>query len=209
MNAYTQLSVNPIRETLFGDMPIHSWGSHSLFAEARTEMERGNNHAAAAILQQLIETPHLESRHYLQAHHFMRQLGFRMNQPKKLLGVVIEVALPEGLDLLAAYSDYTARYYNYSGAGIVWEHPNTTIDKEITQVLEAGQQIMNRIGPWEGQRPEAPKTGHARINLLTSEGLHFGEAPMSVLMNDSLGGPMLQAAIALMSRLIDMSESRK
>jgi hypothetical protein len=139
----------------------------------------------------------------------MRQLGYRMNQEKELLGVVVEVAMPEGLDLLAVYSDYTARYYNYSGAGVVWERPNESIDREVAQVIQAGQVIMNRVGPWEGQRPGSPKTGHTRINLLTSEGLHFGEAPMSVLMNDSLGGPMLQAAIALMSRLIKIAESGK
>lgn len=216
MNAYTQLWVNPVRETLFGDMPVTSWANYSSalepwswFAKARTEVEKGNNQEAAALLQQIIHTPGLESRHYLRAHHFMGQLGYRMDQEKQLLGVVVEVALPEGLDLLAAYSDYTARYYNYSAAGIVWERPNMSIDPEIRQVLEAGQVIMNRIGPWQGGRPEAPQTGHTRINLLTSEGLHFGEGPMQMLMNDSLAGRMLQAAIALMSRLIDAEDSNK
>jgi hypothetical protein len=216
MNAHTQLSANPIRETLFGDMPIDAWASHvssavpwTLFAKARAEMEKKNEAAAARILQQVIQTPGLESRHYLQARHFMHQLGYRMDQEKTLLGVVVEVAMPEGLDLLAAYSDYTARYYNFSGAGIVWERPNESINKEISQVLQAGQVIMNRIGPWEGERLGAPKTGYGRINLLTTEGLHFGEGPMNVLMNDTLGGTMLKAAIALMSRLIDMSEAKK
>jgi hypothetical protein len=217
MNAYiqSQLSINPIRETLFGDMPITSWGSNvpvepwSLFVQARAEMEKNDSQAAASILQQIIQMQGLESRHYLQAYHFMRQIGYRMDQEKELLGVVVEVAMPEGLDLLAAYSDYTARYYNFSGAGIVWDRPNESLHHEISQVLQAGQTIMHRIGPWEGERLGAPKTGHARINLLTSDGLHFGEGPMSVLMNDTLGGPMLKAAIALMSRLIDIAEAKK
>lgn len=215
MHTHTQISANPIRETLFGDMPVTSWGSNSSaepwasFAKARAEMEKDNNQMAVHFLQQIIQMPGLESRHYLQAYHFMRQLGYRMVQEKQLLGVVVEVALPEGLDLLAAYSDQTARYYNFSGAGIVWERPNESLNHEISQVLQAGQTIMNRIGPWEGERLGAPKTGHARINLLTSEGLHFGEGPMSVLMNDTLGGTMLKAAINLMSRLIDTAEAKK
>jgi hypothetical protein len=215
MHTHTQISINPIRETLFGDMPIDSWANHSnaepwtSFAKAKAEIERDNKQMAAHFLQQVIQMPGLESRHYLQAHHFMRQLGYQMNQEKELLGVVVEVAMPEGLDLLAAYSDYTARYYNFSGAGIIWERPDTSINKEITQVLQSGQVIMNRIGRWEGERPQAPRTGHARINLLTNEGLHFGEGPMSVLMNDTLGGPMLKAAINLMSRLINVAEAKK
>ena len=37
-----------------------------------------------------------------------------------VLGVVVEVAMEKGLDLVAGYADHHARY-NYSGAAIVWE----------------------------------------------------------------------------------------
>jgi hypothetical protein len=31
--------------------------------------------------------------------------------------------MPSEVDLLAAYADRTARYYNFSGASVVWDHP--------------------------------------------------------------------------------------
>jgi hypothetical protein len=117
---------------------------------------------------------------------------------KQVWGVVVEVGLQGGLDLLAAYADHTARYYNYSGAGVVWDHPDAPIDA----LLACGQTICDRIGPWEGARPAPPPNGQVRINLLTPSGLHFGQGPFELLSQDSLGGPALAAATALMQGLI-------
>ncbi len=203
---------NEIRETLFGDMPLSSWGTGkpaaepwASFARAKALTESGDDAEAAGTLLEIVQMPGLESRHYLQAHHFIRQLGYRLQGEKQLLGVVVEVAMPEGLDLVAVYDDYTARYYNYSGSGAVWERPNAFLDEEMSEVLQAGQAIMERIGPWAGPRPGAPKEGNARINLLTSDGLHFGEGPMHLLMRDQLGGALLQAALRLIERLMDVT----
>ncbi len=201
---------NDIREMLFGDMPLSYWASGkpaaepwASFARAKALVDAGNDPEAAGTLLEIVQTPGLESRHYLQAHHFIRQLGYRLHGEKQLLGVVVEVAMPEGLDLLAVYDDHTARYYNYSGAAGVWERPNAFLDEEIGQVLQAGQTIMERIGPWAGPRPGAPKEGNARLNLLTSDGLHFGEGPLNLLMNDRLGSALLKASLRLIERLMD------
>ncbi len=203
---------NQIRETLFGDMPLSAWGTGkpaaepwASFARAKALLESGDDPEAAGALLEIVQMPGLESRHYLQAHHFIRQLGYRLQGEKQLLGVVVEVAMPEGLDLVAVYDDYTARYYNYSGSGAVWERPNAFLDEEMSEVLQAGQAIMERIGPWAGPRPGAPKEGNARINLLTSDGLHFGEGPMNLLMRDQLGGALLKAALRLIERLMDVT----
>src|SRR5579864_7316994 len=40
---------------------------------------------------------------------------------KEIFGVITEVDLPGGLDVLAAYSDGTARYINHSEKLLVWE----------------------------------------------------------------------------------------
>jgi hypothetical protein len=212
--ANTDLSVsapaNEIRETLFGDMPLSYWGTGkpaaepwASFARAKNLIELGDAPEAAGALLEIVQMPGLEARHYLQAHYFIRQLGYRLHGEKELLGVVVEAAMPGGLDLLAVYEDYTVRYYNYAGTGAVWERPNAFLDEDISRVLQAGQAIMERIGPWAGPRPDAPKEGNARINLLTSDGLHFGEGPMHLLMNDPLGGTLLKASLGLIERLLD------
>jgi hypothetical protein len=110
--AKEQPAPNPIRETLFGDMPLEQWPRDdstsnvfpwSAFASARSHLTTGNQEAAVDGWRLILQQPDLEPRQYLQAWYFLRQHG---QQPppevaKQVLGVVIEVAMPEGLDLLA------------------------------------------------------------------------------------------------------------
>jgi hypothetical protein len=204
---------NPIRDTLFGDMPLDKWPHDgvsseifpwSAFVLARSHLSSGREGDAIACWRQILQHPELESRHYLQAWHFLRQHGQQPSPDvaKQTLGVVVEVAMPEGLDLLAAYPDHSARYYNYSGAGVVWEHPDTSLDSAIDQLLSASQQVVAQIGPWEQARPAPPPRDSARLSFLTPSGLHFGQGPMADLARDPLGGQVLQLATVLMQALI-------
>ena len=127
---------------------------------------------------------------------------------KRVVGVVVEVGLEGGLDLLAAYDDHTARYYNFSGAGVVWERADASLDESIDRLLACGQTICSRIGPWKGARPAPPAEGQLRINLLTPLGLHFGQAPIAVFSRDPLAGPAIAAATALMQQLIAKTRER-
>jgi hypothetical protein len=210
---------NPIRETLFGDMPLDQWPPKAvapnespwgLFVSARQHLAVGNQTDALATWRQIVETPNLEPRFYLQAWHFLRQHG-QMPPPdvaKRLLGVVVEVGMPKGLDLLAAYPDHSARYYNYSGSGVVWEHPDTSLDAAIDHLLNASRQIVARIGPWEGARPAPPQHGSARLSFLPPSGLHFGQGPMEALSRDPMAGRVLQSATVLMQTLIAKANAR-
>ncbi|PWT93522.1 MAG: hypothetical protein C5B55_04395 [Blastocatellia bacterium] len=206
-------AVNAVRETLFGDMPPSSWPSADSsvrgepwdsFLQAREASAAGKTDQARQILYQIVGTPGFETRHYLQAWHFLRDLGEqpRREYAKKVLGVVVEVGLDEGLDIVAAYLDGNARYFNYSGAAVIWEHPNDSLDTEIEALLEAGQAVVQQTGPWDKARPDPPATGNVRINLLVPEGLNFGEGPFGALANDALGGPVISAAMALMQGLM-------
>lgn len=200
-----------IRETLFGDMPINEWAKEGLkeepwssFLKAKNLIAAHQDQAAIEVLQAITRMNNLESRHYAQAYHFLKELGQVESAPTKLLGVVIEVDIEsQGYDLLAAYPDLSARYYNYTGAGIVWEHPNNSIDEEIKAVLHLGEEVMHKIGPWDGPRPQPVKNGMVRLNLLTSKGLHFGEAPMNTMAADPIGGGLLNAGAGLMQVLIN------
>jgi hypothetical protein len=115
------------RDFLFGDMPFSEWPKSSArpdhepwqsFVKAREQVNVGNTTEAISVLRQILRMPNLESRHYLQAWHFLRALGESPtnDEAKRLYGVVVEVGLKDGLDTLAAYTDGTARYFNYTGA---------------------------------------------------------------------------------------------
>ena len=208
-----QPASNPIRETLFGDMPLEQWPREdsvsndfpwSEFVSARSHLAAGNQNAAIDCWRKITQQPDLEPRQHLQAWHFLRLHGQQPppEQAKQVLGVVIEVAMPAGLDLLAAYPDHSSRYYNYSGAGVVWEHPDTSLDSAIDQLLEASKQIVDKIGPWENARQAPPIRDQARLNFLTPSGLHFGQAPMSALSRDPMAGRVLNLATILMKALI-------
>jgi hypothetical protein len=123
---------------------------------------------------------------------------------KRVYGVVVEVSLRGGLDVLAAYADGRARYLNWSGAAVIWDAPGPPFDAAIAAVLNAGKVIVARIGPWEGPRRGPPPTDHVRLNLLTPSGLHFGEGPMDALGRDPLAGPLLAAATGLMRGLTSL-----
>jgi hypothetical protein len=153
--------------------------------------------------REVLAHPGLESRHYLQAWDFLRQHGQRPppEAAKQVLGVVVEVGMPKGLDILAAYADHSARYHNFSGAGAVWERPDGSLDSLIDQLLAAGAKVAARIGPWEKARPAVPGAGEVRLSFLTPSGLHFGQGPMDTLQRDPLAGVVLQAAMPLMRAL--------
>ena len=197
-----------IRETLFGDMPLSQWASFSTqttsepwasFERARHFIESRDTQSATAALQGILEIPGLESRHYLQAYHFLAELGVTpiRELSKNVLGVVVEVGMKVGPDLVAGYADHHARYYNYSGAGIVWERPDGTLDTTIDELLRVGSAVAQVIGPWKETRSPAPTIGRARLNLLTPSGLHFGEGPLDTLAKDKLGGPVINSAFRL------------
>ena len=107
------------------------------------------------------------------------------------------------MDLLAAYTDYSARYYNYSATGVIWEHPDHSLDAAIDRLLDAARETVKQIGPWEGARPAPPAVRHVRLSFLTPSGIHFGQGPLNTLSKDPIGAGVLEAATALMKALID------
>jgi hypothetical protein len=183
-----------------GDPP---W-SH--FAAAHWALRNGDHDAAIQQLRRVVQMEGLEARVHLQAWHSLRELGEQAppDMARTLHGVVVEVGLKGGLDLVAAYSDYSARYYNYSGAGVVWERPrgDAEIDQLVDLILQSGQVVVDNSGPWRGAAPSPPPEGRGRINLLTPGGLHFGEGNLDQMSKDPVGGRIISLALALMQTLI-------
>lgn len=209
-----------IRDTLFGDLPITRWlgGLNSeatepwmYFRRAKESLDAGDALAASQLLRRILEMQNLESRHYLEAWHILRSLGEFPTQEegKQLLGVIVEVGMPKGLDLVAAYADHSARYYNHSGAGVVWERPTDQLDATIDELLRAGKNVLAAIGPWREPKPPAPPSGQARVNLLSPAGLHFGQGPMDQIARDRFGGPVFGAAFKLMQELTKLTKRQR
>lgn len=179
--------VHPLYQTLFGDLPLQP-GEEP---------------------QTILATPGLEARRYLQAWHALRSRGAAVppEKQKELLGVVVEVGLEQGVDAVAAYADYSARYLNFSGAAVIWDTPEPAMNARIDALFEAGRTIINIIGPWDQERPAPVDRGMARINLLSPGGLYFGMGPWPEFAQDPLAAPAFQTAQQLMVAL--MEKTRK
>lgn len=211
-----------MRDTLFGDMPMEMWPNNPAgisesepwrsFIQAREALKKGRKEQAIEALKGITQMPGFEPRHYLQAWHFLRQQGVQPppEKAKFVYGVVAEVGMGEkGLDLLAAYLDRSARYYNFSGSGIIWEHPDNSLDSAIDTLLDAGRQIVGLIGPWEQARPPAPTGNMVRIHMLTPSGLHFGQGDFASLNADPKGRLLVGAATNLMVQMTEKSQKSR
>lgn len=117
---------------------------------------------------------------------------------KELQGVIIEVGLDAGLDVLAAYDDGTARYINHSGRMVFWETATAMSESLIGNLFDKSMIVVNKIGPWEKERLSPPRKGEVRLNFLVSGSLYFGQGPFTMLAEDAMGGPVLHAATQLM-----------
>jgi hypothetical protein len=201
-------SIN-ISDTLFGDLSLDYWSDvqsnelpWNLFKDAKQYLDNGDREAAIDVLTKVTALPVLESRHYLQAWYFLSHLGVMPEGGMKIYGVVVEVGMPEGVDLLAIYADHSARYYNYSGRSIVWESSDESMEEKIDVVLEQSLDLVQHIGPWKDKRRPAPQDSMARLNFLTSHGLHFGEASQSILFKDPKAGKIMYGMLDIMNFLI-------
>jgi hypothetical protein len=203
---------HPLRETLFGDVELTKWAGTSptdpwrSFAQAAALATHPDRAPAVRCLEGILTQPGLESRHYLQAWMSLAAFGVRPpeSEARHLYGVVLDMPVPGGLDTLAAYEDLSARYLNFSGAAVIWDHPDNSLDHETQGLLAAGRQLLAKMGPWEGPRPPVPPR-QARISLLTPSGLHFGQAAPGLLSRDGTAAQVLQAATKLMQALITRS----
>ena len=206
-----------LRDSLFGDLPFSKWPSGddmsgepwASFVQARKHVDAGKHGDAIAELQKITQMDGLESRHYLQAWHFLRQLNVNPPEEKAKIvyGVVVEVGMKQGADIVAAYADGTARYLHNTGAATIWERPNASLDTEIQALLKAGQEVANMIGPWEKERPAAPVGPNVRLNMLTPSGLHFGYGGFENLYQDPKGKALIDPATALMQKLTKLGRS--
>lgn len=209
-------SEHPLRASLFGDQPLEKWGATAANGEPWTsfatalKLRESDPAGARQALAGVLGQAGLESRHYLQAWDALRAFGGAPtdDQATHVYGVVVDVPMSKGTDTLAAYEDGSARYLNFSGAAIIWEHPDRSLQGEIDGLLAATRVLVARIGPWPHARPPLPP-GLLRISVMTPSGLHFGQGPHDAFLKDPLAAPVLNAAGLLMQALIAKRDERR
>ena len=180
----------------------------SLFSDALALVDRGAADEARAKLRTLLAGEGHSSRDRLQACSALRELGEAPDE--KLLaplGIVVEVGLDAGLDLLSVYDDHRAFYVNHSGRSVDWDRPDGSLDAFAEPVLEAARALLPRMGtPWKGPKRAPAVRGHVRLNIVTPAGLRFGEGPHEEMARHPMGGPLLLMATRLMVRLTEVSQ---
>ena len=161
-----------------------------------------SENSTVADIQKIVENKNAESRLKILAYNQLRSRGHKPDK-KELLGVIIEVRLDDGLDVLASFSDGTARYINLTGKMIIWETTDETSNRITQDLFIKSREIVKQIGVWDKPRRPHPKKGTARLTFLVSDGLYFGEGPIDTLFNDALASPALASGTELMRYLTE------
>ena len=165
-------------------------------------------HPDPAALEAIANSEAEESRLRALACNRLRAAGHPV-PAKQLLGVIVEVPLQQGLDVLAAYPDGRVRYLNQSGKIAIFEGGPTVVETLAREVVASAQLLVDKIGPWEKQRLPPPGPGKVRLSFLVSDGLYFGEGPYRDLQQDPLGGPVLAKATQLLQLVVKTGTSQK
>lgn len=161
----------------------------------------------AGALLSLAEDERNESRVRALAYRRLSELG-KPVPARKLLGTVIEVALENGVDVLAAYQDERVRYINATGRLSIFESVTPEMQATIHALMQASQNIVNRIGPWDKPRLPPPAGDHVRLSFIVSDGLYFGEGSFATFSQDALAGPLIQQATRLLQQVIAMASNK-
>lgn len=205
MSAYKSDSINQIYNLLFCDDIELYRSTTSSVGYPWTEILQDD--AVDSELQKVIDDPQLESRQKLLAANRLRQRGKPL-PGRRIFGVVVEVGLEEGLDVLAAYEDGTARYINHSEKLVIWDSKTPESNELVVDLFLAARKVVDAIGPWDRPRLQPPKMGNIRMSFLVSDGLYFGEGPFDVLVKDPMGGPVVDRAAKLMNYLVNAASSQ-
>lgn len=194
--------------TLYGDLPSEAWPvgddvtdePWASFVRARRHVADGDQDLAVRAWVGVAADATLEARHRLQAWHFLRSIGVNPDEAiaAEVWGVVAEVAVDDGHDVLAAYDVGGVRYLNHAGGVTVVDEVEGDAAEALAQWLAAGQQLAGHIGVWTEPTRPSLAVGESRMTMLTPGGPRFGQGPDDALRADPMAGPLFAAATALL-----------
>lgn len=191
---YKQPELNLIYKLMFCD-------DAALFRPEGKDASLFGEQTDPRIVRAIADDADEESRVRMLAYNWLRENG----QPapgKELLGVIVEVPLEEGLDVLAAYADGTARYINQTGRFAVFEGGPPDLAARAKLLVQTGAQAVAAMAPARPPRRPPPVTGNIRLTYLVSDGLYVAEGPFEAMAKDRMAAPVIQTAQALLELVV-------
>lgn len=116
--------------------------------------------------------------------------------PRDVRGVILEVGLDVGVDVLAAFACGRARFLNHTGDISMWEGGPGATANLVTELLVRAEPIVQNAAAPHGRLP-APEDGTVRISVFTGAGLHLAEGPMNQFADHAV----FDSGVALMNAL--------
>jgi hypothetical protein len=208
-----------LRRTLYADLGVaewppgdepqpEPWGS---FQRARRHLAAGDHDLAIRAWSQVANPAFgMESRQVLQAWHHLRGQGIVPDASiaDEVLGIVAEVALDGGHDVLAAYADGGVRFLHHLGGGTVVEPPApTAVALAASGWLAEAQEVAAQMDRWAGTGAEAAAAGASRFVVLTRGGARvaFGEGASADPGRDPVAGRLLVGGVRLLTAITELA----
>ncbi len=156
-----------------------------------------------SLLESIASDASVETIHRVEAIRLLSAFGVEASESRQILGIVLEMSMPKGVDILAGYIDRTAYYINYSGKAVVWKRPDETLDAGINTFLEAARNLLAGSDSFSSQVPSGPlATGRGRMQLISLDGCRFVEDTFDNLAARTQEGQVLVSGTQLLSKLI-------
>jgi hypothetical protein len=151
----------------------------------------------AVAVRSLADDAGTEARVRALAWHWLREHGHTL-PARRLLGVVFEVPMGSGLDVLAAYTDGSVRLLHHKRPPALIDDAHPALQPALRAVFLAARPIVHRLQP-ERSRRRPPSRRQVRLSFLTSDGRCTGEGTMDALQVDPLAGPLIAAGAQLLA----------
>jgi hypothetical protein len=205
-----------LRATLFGDLPPERWPDGHATGPPWSSFSAARDHLGSGEVDLAIRTwatianpiAGHEPRHVLQAWHFLRSQGVDVDTSiaHEPLGVVAEVAVGNGHDVLAAYRDGSVRYLNHAGPVSVVESGAARaagarrLEAAVDAWMTTAAQMVGRLPTVAG--PLAlPEPGSSRFTVLTCGGHRVVEGHEGELATTPVAGALFSSGAGVLHAL--------
>jgi hypothetical protein len=184
----------------------------------RPELARPTVPDAAAPWQRLLADPAADARAVralaedAEADSRVRALAYGWLRARRepvphglLLGVVFEIEVAGGLDVLAVYADGRMRYLNHAGGAVLLDALPASLTPAWRAVMDAARAAALTTRPWQRAGSAPPGPGGARLAFVRSDGLHMRQGRFEDLQRDGAAGPLLLAGAQALAQVVQVA----